>query len=248
VAAASSADLSPVRLVEQLRAEANAEDAAVLAGYFRTAPGGYAEGDEFIGVKLSRIRALVKAYRLVPFVAADWLPLLRSGVHEDRLAGLVYMTERAVRGPEAEQTLIYSTYLEETEHVNNWDLVDASCGPIVGRYLLDRDRAPLHRLARSGSVWERRIAVVSTHVFLRAGQSADTYRLAENLLGDDHDLIHKAVGWMLREAGKRVDRAELLAFLDAHAAAMPRTMLRYSIEHLDAEQRKHYLDRKHLAR
>jgi 3-methyladenine DNA glycosylase AlkD len=124
--------------------------------------------------------------------------------------------------------------------VNNWDLVDAGAPEIVGGYLLERERARLDRLADSAWLWDRRIAIVATHTFIRAGQSADTYRLALRLLADRHDLIHKAVGWMLREAGKRVDRAELLAFLDDHAAAMPPTMLRYAVEHLDPILRAHY--------
>jgi 3-methyladenine DNA glycosylase AlkD len=158
------------------------------------------------------------------------------------------MADRAARGSAAEQTVIYQTYLANTDRVNNWDLVDVSCAPVVGGYLLKRDRGPLYRLAQSRSLWERRISVVSTHRFIRAGESADTYRVAAQLLGDDQDLIHKAVGWMLREAGKRVSRNELLAFLDQHAATMPRTMLRYAIEHLDPDLRQHYLGFRHLAR
>jgi hypothetical protein len=243
-----AAEPTPPEVADALQAEANPDDAAVLARYFRTGPGEYGEGDVFIGIKLSRLRAILKPHLSVPFAPADWLPLLRSPVHEHRLACLVVMAGRARRGRSDEHELIYDTYLGNTGHVNNWDLVDVSCAPIVGGYLLDRDRAPLYQLVRSRLIWERRIAIVSTHWFIRAGQAADTYGLATRLLDDDHDLIHKAVGWMLREAGKRVGRDELIAFLDEHAATMPRTMLRYAIEHLDPDLRHHYLGLRHLAR
>lgn len=243
-----SAGPTTAELLEILQAEADPSDAEVLARYFRTGPGGYGEGDTFCGIKLSRLRTVLRPYVTTPFVRDHWLPLLHSPIHEYRLACLVMMAERAVRGSAEEQGLIYDTYLGNTRRVNNWDLVDVSCAPIVGGYLLTRDRAPLSLLARSESLWERRISIVSTHRFIRAGESADTYVLAAQLLGDDHDLIHKAVGWMLREAGKRVSRSELIAFLDQHAAAMPRTMLLYAIEHFDPDLRRHYLTRRHLAR
>lgn len=223
-----------------LQAEANPADAAMLAGYFRTGPGEYGEGDVFIGIKLSRLREVLRPYGQQAFSPDEWLPLLRSPVHEHRLACLVVMADRSARGPDAERHDMYRTYLANTAYVNNWDLVDASAAQVVGRYLLHRDRAPLDPLAASELIWERRIAIISTHFFIRAGQSADTYRLAERLLADDHDLIHKATGWMLREAGKRVDETELLHFLDQHAAGMPRTMLRYAIERLPPDQRAHY--------
>ncbi len=232
--------MAPDGLLRTLEDEADPDDAAVLARFFKTGPGEYGEGDIFIGIKLSRLRTLVQPYGRRTFHAADWLPYLQSPVHEHRLAALVIMADRANRGPAAELDEIYQTYLANTASVNNWDLVDASAAQIVGRRLLDRDRAPLDALARSGWLWNRRIAIVSTHAFIRVGQSADTYRIAELLLADDHDLIHKAVGWMLREAGKRVDRAELRAFLDAHASVMPRTMLSYATEHLAPDVRAHY--------
>ena len=237
-------------LRRELEAAADPGDAAILARYFKTGPGGYGEGDVFIGIKLSRLRALLRPYRDTAFRTADWLPLLTSLVHEHRLAALVVMSERARRGDAAEQELLYRTYLEHTAYVNNWDLVDVSCPQLVGGHLLNRDRSVLDRLASSDLIWDRRIAIVSTQTFIRAGQSADTYRLAEQLLGDAHPLIHKAVGWMLREAGHRVDRSELLGFLDARAAAMPRTMLSYAIEHLDADQRARFraIPRADLAR
>lgn len=227
-------------LINLLRAEADPDDAEILARYFQTGPGGYGEGDVFLGIKLSRLRTILKPHRTVRFVPAEWLPLLHSPIHEHRLACLVVMAERAQRGAAAERAELYATYLANTAHINNWDLVDVSAAAVVGGYLMDRARSVLYQLARSPLLWDRRIAVVSTHRFLRAGQSGDTYALALLLRDDDHDLIHKAVGWMLREAGRRVSRAELVAFLDQYAASLPRVTLRYAIEHLDPEERTHY--------
>ncbi len=218
--------------------------ARVLARYFQVRPGGYGEGDVFVGVQLSTLRRLARPYLTDPFVAEDWLPLLRSPVHEHRQIALVVMTGRAVRAAitdPAELASVYRTYTAHTAFVNNWDLVDLSCGPIMGSWLQDTDRDPLYVLAGSGSVWDRRIAMVASQHFLRSGETEDLYRLAELLLQDRHDLMHKAVGWSLREAGKRVDRAGLEEFLDRHAARMPRTALRYAIEHFDPAERRHYL-------
>lgn len=218
--------------------------AAIMARYFKTGPGEYGEGDRFIGVKVPVLRAITKPYAKVPFDAGDWLPLLRSDVHEHRLAALLAMAYRFPRADPDEQTAIYDCYLDNTGYVNNWDLVDLSCPTVVGGYLSERSRRPLDRLARSDSLWERRIAMISTHYFIRHGQTDDVYRIALILLNDPHDLIHKAVGWSLREAGKRVSESELRGFLDQHAATMPRTALRYAIEHLDPQLRRHYLARR----
>lgn len=224
-----------------LESEGNADDAAVLARYFQVKPGGYGERDQFLGVKLSRLRTIAKPYGRTEFEPSDWLPLLQSPIHEHRLLALVVMADRAVRGGGDERGQIYQTYLGHTAFVNNWDLVDVSCAAIVGGYLLNRDRSPLDDLVRSASLWERRIAIISTHHFIRAGESGPTYRLATALIDDRQDLIHKAVGWMLREAGRRVDGAELRTFLDDYAARLPRTALRYAIEHFPPEERQHYL-------
>lgn len=228
-------------LVRALGEAADAEVAAVLSRYFKTGPGGYGEGDVFVGIKLSDLRRLVEPSARRPFLSADWLPLLRDPRHEYRLAALVMMSQRADRGAETERAEIYRTYLAHTAYVNNWDLVDVSAAAVVGGYLIDRDRAPLFALARSALVWDRRIAIISTHRFLRAGDSADTYALAEVLLSDSHDLMHKAVGWSLREAGKRVDPHELRTFLTEHGPKMPRTTLSYAIEHFAPEERQAYL-------
>ena len=232
-------------LVRAMEAAASPENARALARYFKVGPGSYGEGDIFLGLKLSELRQMAKPYVSSAFEPDQWLPLLRSPIHEHRQITLVVMSERAKRllkrGPEVELRLIYDTYLGNTRYVNNWDLVDVSCGPIVGGYLLERDRAPLYELERSDLLWERRIAMVSSQSFLARGETSDLYRLAEMLLRDRHDLIHKAVGWSLREAGKKVDRDELRRFLDQHASTMPRTALRYAIEHFDAAERQHYL-------
>jgi 3-methyladenine DNA glycosylase AlkD len=232
-------------LVQAMEAAASPENARVLARYFKVDPGSYGEGDIFLGLKLSELRQMAKPYVSSAFEPDQWLPLLRSPIHEHRQITLVVMSERAKRllkrGPEDELRLIYETYLGNTRYVNNWDLVDVSCGPIVGGYLLDRDRSPLYELVRSDLLWERRIAMVSSQTFLSRGETSDLYRLAEMLLSDRQDLIHKAVGWSLREAGKKVDRDELRRFLDQHASIMPRTALRYAIEHFDAAERQHYL-------
>jgi 3-methyladenine DNA glycosylase AlkD len=233
-------------LVRAMEAAASPENARVLTSYFKVSPGSYGEGDTFLGLKLSDIRQFAKPYVVSAFEPDQWLPMLRSPIHEHRLIALVVMTERAKKsarkpGNTGELQLIYETYLNNTRYVNNWDLVDVSCGWIVGRYLLDRDRRPLYELARSELLWERRIAMVSSQHFLRRRETSDLYGLAEILLPDRADLIHKAVGWSLREAGKRVDRDELRRFLDQHASVMPRPALRYAIEHFEPAERQHYL-------
>jgi 3-methyladenine DNA glycosylase AlkD len=234
-------------LVQAIADAADPADAIMLAKYFQVRPGGYGEGDVFVGVKLSRLRGLAAPYVREPFVPDRWLPLLRSPVHEHRLIALVVMNERArrnggPRGSADELEMVYRCYLDHTAYVDNWDLVDVSCKAIVGGHLQNRDRAPLYLLARSTSIWERRIAMVGAQHFLKSGDTADVFALAEGLLADPHDLMHKAVGWSLREAGRR-DRAALRRFLDAHATEMPRTALRYAIEHFDPEERSDYLGR-----
>jgi 3-methyladenine DNA glycosylase AlkD len=234
-----------VDLLARIDAEADPTAAAQLERYFQVRLGGYGEGDRFVGVKLSRLRQLVRPELRDP-IAPDALAIgLRSPIHEHRLASLVVLAEYADRArrdrDDGRLTAVYDAYVHDIDRVDNWDLVDCSAPAVVGGYLLDRDRAPLHEWVRSESVWRRRIAVVATHRLLLAGQSADMYALTTAVLGDRHDLIHKAAGWMLREAGKRVDETELRSYLDRHAAEMPRTMLRYAIERLPDEVRRAYL-------
>lgn len=200
-----------------------------------------------IGVKLSTIRGLLKPYLHADLPLTELEQALHSPVHEHRLAVLCLLADRAAQSVKrrtadpAEHAAIHELYLRSTAYVNNWDLVDCSAAEIVGGYLIDKPRDVLYTLIRSSSLWERRIALIATHFLIRAGETADTYALAALVLDDREDLIHKASGWMLREAGKRVRERELLAFLDRHAAVMPRTMLRYAIERLAPEVRKHYL-------
>ncbi|WP_112248157.1 DNA alkylation repair protein [Kribbella monticola] len=224
--------------------------AEVLARYFQLQPGGYGFGDRMIGVKLSTLRGILKPYVRAGLPLPDLERALASPIHEHRLAVLALLADRAslalkprTANP-AELAEIYDLYLRNTAHINNWDLVDCSAPQIVGGQLLDKPRDPLYMLVASSNIWERRIALIATQHLIGVGQTADTYRLAALVLTDSEDLIHKASGWMLREAGKRVSADDLLAFLDQYAATMPRTMLRYAIERLPPEVRQHYLSLK----
>lgn len=194
-----------------------------------------------IGVKLSTIRGILKPYLRSGLPLPELEQALTSPVHEHRLTILCLLADRATRALKHELQAIYDIYLRSTAYINNWDLVDCSAPQVVGGYLLDKPRDPLYELVHSKSLWERRIALVATQYLINQGQTADTYALSAEVLDDREDLIHKASGWMLREAGKRVDEAELRAFLDEYAARMPRTMLRYAIERLDPDSRRHYL-------
>jgi len=224
--------------LDRLQALGSPESAAFAARYFKTGPGQYGEGDVFLGIRVPALRKLAGEFRDLP--EGEVLSLLGSEFHEARLLALLIWVRAASRGDEATRRRIYDLYLANTRSVNNWDLVDASARQIVGGYLHDKDRGPLHRLARSKSVWERRIAIVATHDFIARHDFADTLEIAEVLLGDPHDLIHKAAGWMLREVGKQ-DRAALEGFLRTHHRAMPRTMLRYAIEQFPPDVRRAYL-------
>jgi 3-methyladenine DNA glycosylase AlkD len=221
-----------------LRALENPADAAFLQGYFKTGPGEYGEGDRFAGIRVPRLRALAKKH--VELSLADTAELLRSPVHEHRLLALLLMVRRYQRGTATEREAVYRASLASTAYVNNWDLVDASAEHIVGAELVDREPGPLFTLAKSDSVWERRIAVMATFHFIKRGELQPTLRIAEMLLNDRHDLIQKAVGWMLREVGKR-DLAAEEDFLRRHCREMPRTMLRYAIEKFPNELRQRYM-------
>jgi 3-methyladenine DNA glycosylase AlkD len=210
----------------------------LLQRFFRTAPGEYGEGDVFMGVTVPAVRAVAREFRGTPLGEIE--TLLGSRMHEERLTALVMLVHAFQRGDERTRRAIYDLYLAQTSRINNWDLVDVSAPHIVGAWLETRSRAPLRRLAKSSSLWERRIAIVATQHFIRRSDLADTFALADILLADREDLIHKAVGWMLREAGKR-DVSALRAFLDARHQRMPRTMLRYAIERLPESERLGYL-------
>ena len=222
----------------RLHAQASPEHARVLQGYFKTGPGEYGEGDVFAGVRLPALRALAKELRALPL--EEVTEILRSPVHEERLLALLLLVLAYPKGDEAKRQAVYDLYLASTRFINNWDLVDSSAEHVVGAHLWTRDRGVLDRLARSESVWERRTAILATFHFIRRGHFGDTLRIAGALLDDRHDLIHKAVGWMLREVGKRDADAER-AFLRAHARRMPRTMLRYAIERFPEAERRGWL-------
>jgi 3-methyladenine DNA glycosylase AlkD len=224
----------------QLRALADPSRVPVLQRFFRAGEGEYAEGDRFIGVTVPRIRALCRECRGTSVSEID--RLLQSPVHEDRLAALLLLVDAFTQGEDERKREIYDFYLANTRRINNWDLVDSSAPQIVGAWLRDRNKAPLTRLAKSTMVWERRIAIVATQDFIRQRQLDETFRIADLLLDDRHDLVHKATGWMLREAGKR-DEAALRAWLDDRHTRMPRTMLRYAIERLPERERLAYLGR-----
>lgn len=215
---------------------ANPADAGEVQRYFKTGPGEYGAGDVFLGVRVPATRSVVKRFRGLPFDEMD--ALLDDVVHEHRLAGVLLLVDAYRRDPEE----AVERYLAAVRRgrVNNWDLVDASSEYLLGAWLYSRDRALLDDLAASESLWERRVAVLATFGFIKRGDASTTLVLAERLLDDREDLMHKAVGWMLREVGKRVSREHLLAFLDAHATRMPRTMLSYATEHLGPEQRAAY--------
>lgn len=223
---------------KQLRALASPETATILQGFFKTGKGQYGEGDAFLGIKVPVLRTLAKQQRdaSLDTVAA----LLASKYHEERVFALLLLMQFYQRADDAGMQAAFDLYLGSTARINNWDLVDISAPHIVGKHLEDRPRKVLHRLAKSELLWERRIAIIATHHFIRRDDFADTLKIAQTLLHDEHDLMHKAVGWMLREVGKR-DLAAEEAFLKMHYRDMPRTMLRYAIERFPEQKRKNYL-------
>ncbi|WHT22288.1 DNA alkylation repair protein [Crossiella sp. CA-258035] len=216
-----------------------------LQRYFKTGPGEYGEGDVFLGVRVARLSVLCKEFIDLPPVELDIL--LGSPLHEVRAGALSIMDRQARRRrtPEDRRRELYELYLRRLDRINNWDLVDMAAPYVVGGYLHRRDRAPLYELAASPNLWARRTAVLATAYFVRADEFDDTLALAEILVRDKEDLLHKAVGWWLREVGNR-DQGRLLAFLDRHAAAMPRVMLRYAIERLPEDRRRHYRELKRV--
>lgn len=222
-------------LKKELRASADPERAKNLAWFFKTGKGQYGHGDRFIGLTVPTMRRI--AHRYIDLPLTDVAKLLASPIHEHRAAALEILVAQYAR---EKSKAIFGFYLKHTKFVNNWDLVDGSAPYIAGQHLLTRPRRILYRLAKSKNLWERRIAIVSTFAFIKAGEIDDTFAIAKLLLNDDHDLIHKAVGWALREAGKQSTPA-LLEFLKQNYSALPRTTLRYAIERFPAAQRKRML-------
>jgi 3-methyladenine DNA glycosylase AlkD len=225
-------------LKRELRAAGSPEGAAGAARFFKTGKGEYGEGDVFLGLSAPVLRAIAKRYRTLSLV--DLEELLSAREHEMRSAALLILVAQYEKGDEALRKEILKLYLRNTRYINNWDLVDCSCREIVGAHLRTGSRRLLTKLARSKSLWERRIAMISTMPLVWEGDFEDALRVAAMLLDDRHDLIHKAVGWVLRVVGDE-DRAALLGFLKKHYARVPRTALRYAIEHFSSEDRKKML-------
>jgi len=226
----------------RLKALSDSRRAKVSAWFFKTGPGEYGEGDRFLGITVPALRKETRTFREIEF--SELRKLLGSRWHEERLFALLILARRYERADHGERERIFRFYLAHAGRVNNWDLVDLSAPSIVGEHLANRSRAVLARLARSPILWERRIAIVSTFAFLRRGELAPTFGLARRLLRDPHELIHKAAGWALREAGKR-DPDALRGFLVRHSRVMPRTMLRYAIERFPDRERRAWLTATH---
>lgn len=227
------------QIFERLKLVSSPEKAKANAWFFKTGPGEYGEGDKFIGVNVPNQRSVAKDL-FSDLSIEEVLRCLRSPWHEERLTSLFVMVLKYQKGNDVDKHLIVGKYLENAKYVNNWDLVDSSAPYILGDWLVDRDKSVLYELVESENLWERRISIISTLFFIRQYKYEDTLKLSEQLLIDKHDLIHKAVGWCLREVGKK-DEDLLLGFLDRHVQKMPRTTLRYAIERLPEEQRKYYL-------
>jgi len=230
---------------DRLRLLADPKRAQGLQRFFKTGPGQYGAGDRFLGIRVPQLRKLSREYGNCSVENA--LALLRSPIHEERLLALLLLMRGFAEGPESTRRRIYDSYLSHSRYVNNWDLVDISAQHIIGAFLWDKDRSPLYPLAKSENLWERRIAIMATLFFIRQGRFEETLKISAMLLGDEEDLIHKAVGWMLREVGKRELRAEE-DFLEKHYKKMPRTMLRYAIERFPEAKRRQYLQGEILAR
>ncbi|HEB63311.1 MAG TPA: DNA alkylation repair protein [Gammaproteobacteria bacterium] len=226
-------------ITEHLHSLAHPKTAEHSQRFFKTGEGEYGFGDKFLGIRVPVIRKTVKKFKAAPLDVI--VSLLKSEYHEIRLCALLMLVARFSRASDDEQSEIYQIYLNHTQYVNNWDLVDSSSHHILGAYLDGRDRSILYDLSKSASLWERRIAIISTYYFInKKNQFNDTLQISEQLLSDQEELIHKAVGWMLREVGKR-DLATEVDFLKSHYQQMPRTMLRYAIEKFDPSERQKYL-------
>lgn len=223
----------------RLQSLADKEKAKILKGFFKTGAGQYGEGDRFIGVTVPTLRKLAKEFSDTP--VDDAVLLLKSPIHEARLLALLLLIHAYAKGSEIVKKKIFNRYVANIRFINNWDLVDLSAPNIVGAHLVDRSRRQLYVFAISDNLWKRRIAILSTFAFIRRNDINDTLRISRLLLKDEHDLIHKAVGWMLREVGKRSHDKED-EFIKRHHRQMPRTMLRYAIERFPESKRRKYLD------
>ena len=221
-------------ITNKLQALSNAEKREIFPRFFKAGKGEYGEGDRFLGVTVPNIRAIAKLHKDISI--EEIRDLIQSEWHEVRLCALIIMVEKSKKKDEALRKELFNLYLSQTERINNWDLVDLSCRFIIGEYLLDKSRDILYQLAQSPLLWDNRIAIVSTYAFIRKGQLEDTYALSDLMMQHPHDLMHKAIGWMLREAGKR-NPERLYDYVMSHRADMPRTMLRYAIEKFSPKER-----------
>ena len=221
-------------ITNRLQALSDAEKREIFPKFFKAGKGEYGEGDRFLGVTVPNIRAIAKLHKDISI--EEIRELLQSEWHEVRLCALIIMVEKSKKKDEALRKELFNLYLSQTKRINNWDLVDLSCRFIIGEYLLDKSRDILYHLAQSPLLWDNRIAIVSTYAFIRKGQLEDTYALSDLMMHHPHDLMHKAIGWMLREAGKR-DSERLYDYVMSHRADMPRTMLRYAIEKFSPKER-----------
>jgi 3-methyladenine DNA glycosylase AlkD len=237
------AGVTAVEFIKKLKTYRSPEELKKIQRYFKTGAGEYGEGDEFIGVRMGQVFTLAKEFIEMP--PAEIEKLLESPIHEARAGAMSIMDKqaRSKKTPESRRKELFDLYVRRHDRINNWDLVDLGALYAIGSYLFDKPRDILYKLARSKNIWKRRTAIVGTAYFIRKGDVADTFKIAEMLVNDTEDLVHKATGWMLRFAGEK-DRQKLLGFLDRHAATMPRTLLRYSIERLDKKQRDHYMGMK----
>ena len=221
-------------ITNELQALSDAEKREIFPKFFKAGKGEYGEGDRFLGVTVPNIRAIAKLHKDISI--EEIRELIQSEWHEVRLCALIIMVEKSKKKDEALRKELFNLYLSQTKQINNWDLVDLSCRFIIGEYLLDKSRDILYQLAQSPLLWDNRIAIVSTYAFIRKGQLEDTYALSDLMMQHPHDLMHKAIGWMLREAGKR-NPERLYDYVMSHRADMPRTMLRYAIEKFSPKER-----------
>jgi 3-methyladenine DNA glycosylase AlkD len=223
---------------KELRKLGSKERAKGSQSFFKTGPGEYGEGDVFLGVSAPEMRRLAKDFQDLP--VREVRALLKSGIHEERAVALLILVRQYQRGDRKEQERVYKVYMDHLRWINNWDLVDVSAEHVVGAFLKNKSKKPLYRLARSKGLWERRVSILATFHYIKGKEFSETLKIAEMLLSDEEDLIHKAVGWMLREVGKR-DLATEERFLKEHYREMPRTMLRYAIERFPEPKRQRYL-------
>jgi len=229
------------KLREKIKRVSNKKHAEAMLWFFKTGKGEYGEGDIFAGIKVPVQRKIAKEFLNLSFT--ELKELLKSKVHEERLIALLILVEKYEKGEEKEKNKIFRFYINNRKRINNWDLVDLSAPKIIGHYLLNKDKKLLYDLAKSDNLWDRRIAILATYSFIKSGHFDDALRISDLLLNDKHDLIHKAVGWMLREVGKKNLAVEEI-FLQPRYNKMPRTMLRYAIEKFPETKRKKYLEGK----